>query len=522
MYEEGAIPALYLINIAQLSENTRVQMLTGLAFENTKSIDQTQENLQQIQMWIEKFGETELGEDELTSFTTFKEKWILFDERVNKNLDLMRDGNWKDVEQGIKAGKVFFEDAQIHFTELVELNNKIIEGMRDENQRVYSNTFRLSIILMAMSSLFAIVIAYFFSRQMINRLKEVLNRVQEIEAGKLYGNRLKIHGKDEIAMLSTGLNNMHVNLRNVISEALDSSQQVSASSEQLSANAEESIAAAESVTTLSQQSADGADDQLQSVNEISAVVENMADNMQAIAYSSDQMNSQSRGAFEQTREGVIAIEAVNTQMHSITSAVDFTAKSVQSLDEKSKEIGDIVGMITTIANQTNLLALNAAIEAARAGEHGKGFAVVAAEVRKLAEGSRVSAEEIVNMVKEIQLEIQKVASSMQRGTDRVQDGLMKAEEVTRIFTVIESMVGNVSKNAVEVNRSIEIMSTLSNKISSSVATVSNIAEVSVLASQESSAASEEQLATMEEISAASESLAHLAEDLQTAIQHFEL
>ncbi|WP_318616311.1 HAMP domain-containing methyl-accepting chemotaxis protein [Sporosarcina sp. YIM B06819] len=522
MYVNGIIPSTYLIKMAKYAENTRVQMVTSLAFEDTKTLEGVANNLEEMKMLIQKFEATEMDRKEKDAFNGFKDNWLLFDARVNKNIQLMKNGQWKDAGQGIKEGRGMFEESMRHFEELVNLNEQLTEAIKIENQQVYARTLFWSGVLIVVSIIIAVLIAYLFSKWIIRRLTIVVDRMREFEDGDLRSESLVNAGRDEITTLTVGLNNMHKTLREVVDSVQNSGEQVSASSEELSASAQQSMDAAESVANLSQQSADGADDQLRSVNEISVAIEKMMTNMQHIAKSSEQMNVQSQGAFDKTQVGATAVMSVNSQMLSIADAVKLTADSVQNLDGKSKEISNIVHMITNIADQTNLLALNAAIEAARAGESGKGFAVVADEVRKLAEESRISAEKIFSMVNDIQLEIQHVTASMQQGTERVQDGLVKTEEVSQIFGEIEMMVGQVTGNATEVNRSVEIVSGISQAISSSVDNVQEVAESSVLASQENSAASEEQLATMEEISAASESLAYLAEDLQRSIQQFKL
>lgn len=522
MYTNGTVPSTYLTKMGKDAENIRVQMVTTLAFKDTNMLDRAVTNLDTMKNMIQKYEEINMNSEEVETFGGFKDNWLLFDERANENIQLMRDGNWMEAEQGIKEEKIIFEESMRYFNELVVMNEQLAEKIMKENQQVYAEILLWSLVLAGASIAISILIAYIFSQKISKRLAVVVNRVKEIEEGDLRGSSLVAAGQDEITTLAMGLNNMYQTLREVVAGAQHSGEQVTASSEGLSASAEESMAAAESVANLSQQSTYGAEDQLRSVNDMSTAIENMIVNMQAITVNSEQMNSQSQDAYNKTQIGSIAVNSVSQQMLSIADAVKLTSESVHNLDGKSKEISNIVQMITGIADQTNLLALNAAIEAARAGESGKGFAVVADEVRKLAEESRVSAEKIFSMVNEIQLEIGDVTASMQQGAERVQNGLVKTKEVGHLFEEIELMVEKVTGNATEVNRSVEVMSTISQSISTFVGNVHEVAESSVLASQENSAASEQQLATMEEISAASESLAHLAEELQKSIQHFRL
>src|SRR5699024_3137957 len=110
-------------------------------------------------------------------------------------------------------------------------------------------------------------------------------------------------------------------------------------------------------------------------------------------------------------EGYQLMEKSTNQMNTINDIVRNAVDNVQSLDEQSQKISELVAVIEDIAEQTNLLALNAAIEAARAGEHGQGFAVVANEVRMLAEGVAVSVTDITDIVNSIQHESSEVAES---------------------------------------------------------------------------------------------------------------
>ena len=133
------------------------------------------------------------------------------------------------------------------------------------------------------------------------------------------------------------------------------------------------------------------------------------------------------------------MNAATDGMEEISSTIDGLATVINSLGQRSSQIGEIVDTITGIASQTNLLALNAAIEAARAGEHGRGFAVVADEVRKLAERTAQATEEIESLVKGIQDESQNAVKSTDQGIEKVTQG---GELTKNVGSVLDSIVGS--------------------------------------------------------------------------------
>jgi methyl-accepting chemotaxis protein len=140
------------------------------------------------------------------------------------------------------------------------------------------------------------------------------------------------------------------------------------------------------------------------------------------------------------REAREQFEAVRSGTQDIRDIVETSAKTVQSLNNRTVEVGKIIGVITEITNQTNLLALNAAIEAARAGEHGRGFSVVADEVRGLALRTSVSASEIQEMIEGIQQETQSAVIFMETGVQNVDRSLKMTEEASSENTYLHNLV----------------------------------------------------------------------------------
>jgi methyl-accepting chemotaxis protein len=154
-------------------------------------------------------------------------------------------------------------------------------------------------------------------------------------------------------------------------------------------------------------------------------------------------------------EGTDVINSAFGQMEVIGKKFKTSTKAINQLEDKSKEIGRIVSLITTIAQQTNLLALNAAIEAARAGDQGRGFAVVAGEVKKLAEQSAGAAREIGTLIHKIQEEINQAVLSMAEGNEAIETGVTMVGNAGESFNTIFNDIEEVSNQMMDISAVIE-------------------------------------------------------------------
>ena len=372
------------------------------------------------------------------------------------------------------------------------------------------------------AAILGILVGIFAARIITRPLKAMLSFSQELANGDFRDKPLTFVSNDEIGQLADALVNMRSSLRTMMKQVNESAEQVAASSEELTASADQSAQAANQVASSITDVAKGAEEQLIAASNASAVVEQMSAGIQQIAANTNEVSEQSAQAATKAQEGNKSVEKAVTQMAQVEQTVTTSAEIVTQLGERSKEIGQIVDAISSIAGQTNLLALNAAIEAARAGEQGRGFAVVAEEVRKLAEQSQEAAKQIATLINEIQCDTDNAVVAMNDGTREVKLGAEVVNASGQAFREIASLVTQVSAQVKEISTAIEQMAIGSQHIVGSVKRIDELSKKASGETQTVSAATEEQSASMQEIDSASQELAKLAVELRETINKFQL
>ncbi|WP_441296804.1 methyl-accepting chemotaxis protein [Bacillus sp. M6-12] len=315
---------------------------------------------------------------------------------------------------------------------------------------------------------------------------------------------------------------MITNIKSVLQQISATSQTVAVTSEQLTVGAAETSTAAEQVTYSIQDVAQEAESQLQAAIENEETVNELEKGISKIVDSSNHIYDSASLVTKQAEEGNMTIQKTVHQINFINQSTVETAGIVDELGKSSQEIGAIVSVITDIAEQTNLLALNASIEAARAGEHGKGFAVVAEEVRKLAEQSKESGQQIAGLINRIQNDTKVAITSMNKGKTEVEMGMRVAQEAGDAFQKIQDAIEQVNGKIQESAGYTSQISSTTLKVANTFKKASENAQKTLLNTQTVAASSEEQLASMQEVTASATSMSEMSHDLKNTINKFKI
>jgi len=399
----------------------------------------------------------------------------------------------------------------------------VVENITDSLNDADS-VIKISTILGAMALIFGIIIAVFLTRGITRPLIAATNHVGIMAQGD-YSNDVPeafLARGDEFGIMAKAFDNLTTTMRETIRQMIQSSEQVAASSEELTAGAQQSAEASNNIAVSITQVAQGSEKQVSAVNETSAIVQEISATMEEMSATATEMATMSEQTASAAIEGKTSVDRAVGQMNAVSVGARQAQVAAEDLKASSAQIGEIVGLISTIAGQTNLLALNAAIEAARAGEQGRGFAVVAEEVRKLAEQSEQAAHQIKELVGSNHDSIGKVVAAIDVAGRELTQGVELVNVAGANFGAINEQVSKVTDQVRIIAKAINEAAIGSQRIVGSIKEVESVSRDSAAEAQTVSAATEEQSASMEEIAAASQALAKLAIDLQAVVSKFRI
>ncbi len=349
-----------------------------------------------------------------------------------------------------------------------------------------------------------------------------LERVMEALSKGDLTKRCISDSKGDMEQMIHKLNHALDNLQSFIIEISQAASTINQSSADMLSSGEEMNNSVGEISSAISEMSNGARVQLNKVDDSSSLMEVILSSAQEMSKKSTSINVAAQNAVSKSTKGIDVIAKVSDSINDILLVSTDAGKLMSALSARSNEIRKVLSVITEIASQTNLLALNAAIEAAQAGDAGRGFAVVAEEIRKLAEDSKNSADEISKLIKDIAEDTENAVKKIDVMNAKVDLGVSASSEASNIFS-------DIAKASSEtLNQSEEILQS-SNAQSEKTQEIVGISESIVVVAEETSAGTEEVAASSEQLAAGmnhyikkASHLQEIAQRLSDGLKNFKL
>ena len=382
-------------------------------------------------------------------------------------------------------------------------------------------TARLTAAAVAVTALIVIVIGFILSTSMGTTIRKIMNGLEKASTGDL---TVDIHTrrKDEFMILCESTNQMLGNIRALINKADTVAKALGNASERVGGNSGILLEETKSITTSISDvekgivmQANDAENCLTRMDDLSKKIGVVSENTGKIADIADVTKST-------VSDGLATIDTLQDKVKATTQVTAEVISNIEDLEKASQSIANIVGAINDIADETSLLSLNASIEAARAGDAGRGFAVVAESIRKLAEQSLNSVNEIRNIVGKIQKQTVDTVEVAKQAEVIVNSQEEALKATIDVFHDIDKHVSGLAENLSQISAGIDAMEGAKKDTLAAIESISAVAEETASAVTEVNEAAGRQLEAVKKLNNESEELIDRSEDLVEAINKFTI
>lgn len=487
--------------------------------EAVKNIDElSQENIG----YIEDYEKKELSEKAREVWNKFLEDVDAYQSARQNVIDLASDGQYEKAETSLSAVTSIRKSMFENINELISLNKKMADSKNNENMDLSKNSavamYTFIIIGVILSVLIGLRLCFTISRS----INKGLRFAKALGEGDLTV-AIENNSHDELGNMIDALEKARENMKDIVSNIVMQTEEVSASSEELSATLEEISGSFETINDNTAAISGGVMDIRSAAEALSATVEQVNAGVTQLATNSSDGSKES----VEIRNRAVRIKEKGTESKQMSDTVyeDKQSKILDAIEQGKivEEIANIANLIDNIAGQTNLLALNASIEAARAGEHGKGFAVVASEIGTLAEHSAKYVRDITEVVNNVKNAFDNLADNS-RAVLSFMDETVRPDYELLVDTGIRYEKDAVYLNGMSEDTAAmtEELNASTEEISSVIQTISSNIENTALSFNEIKENMNETNGAMEQIARTAENQAVIAENLSKLANRFKI
>lgn len=338
------------------------------------------------------------------------------------------------------------------------------------------NIMLTALISAAVFTGLGLVLSGWFANTISHPIEALAATMRHISTHRDLTRRSDIVRTDEIGDMAQSVNAMLTGFQSLVQKILQATVNVAAATEQLS--------------NISATTEQGINTQRSETEQVATAMHEMVATVAEIARNTAEAASAAEETDQQAQSGKACIERTTRTLDELHSAMQSSSNIIEHLHQDSDKIGQVLEVISAIAEQTNLLALNAAIEAARAGEQGRGFAVVADEVRTLAARTQNSTEEINQIIAGLQSRAKQAVDSMQYSRNKTTQTIEQAEETRKTLEQITVAVNQITEMSLQIASAAEEQNSVAEEINRNIVAISDVSETNAEGSQQTASASE--------------------------------
>ena len=385
-----------------------------------------------------------------------------------------------------------------------------------------ANTIKyVSVVLIIATIAVAVFIGGMLASNISRAIKHIMERLEKAAAGDLTIS-VDLRRSDEFAVLGSSTNGMINNVKKLIEKTKAVSDKVDVSVDTVTESARELLAETQKITMAIQEIEHGVVQQAEDSEDCLRQMDNLSEKINIVSENSDKIARIAEETSQIVESGMTSIQELKNNADDTVNITHQVISEINKLKSSSQSIGNIIGAINEIAEQTNLLSLNASIEAARAGEAGRGFAVVADEIRKLADQSVNSVNEIRKIVEDINKKTNDTVDIAKRAEDVVEIQGKSLENAEQVFGHIQSQFGELISNLDEITSGIDTIADSKAQTIDAIESISAVSQQTAAASEEVTETANRQLEQVEGLNSAAQDLSNNSEALAQAIDLFKI
>lgn len=427
------------------------------------------------------------------------------------------------TESGIRDDIVINGDKYIYiYTPVGETGAMVCCLIPQSNLVGAINTIKyITVAMVVISAVIALVIGLVIATGIGSTVKSMSKGLAILEQGD-FTTEFKTKRKDEFYTLTGSLNSMLGSLKELMKDMKQFSDKVATTSESVYQQTEAINSSMGDISLSMSEVAEGILNQAEETENSNGEMISLASHIDAVAEKANVMVKTADGAIEAVDQGKTIVADISEKSGQTVAITKTLVQNIDEVQKQSEQIKDIVDMINSIAEQTNLLSLNASIEAARAGEAGKGFAVVADEIRKLAEQSNESGNQIRLIVENIGNTSEKTAVSVKDTEEMITEQAQALAKTVDVFTMIQANVKNLVDDIHAIMERLEAVTGEKDMVQESIQNISAVSQEVSASTEEVSATVEEQTTVMNHLAEEVEALKKDVNTLNASIEKFKI